>query len=161
MEMNDSFKKVTMSKWWKLLATVVTCLVIVLVYYIGKRAFFLEFVENYELAYQYNWRTGEVTMLDRPGYHRVQPLLTSIYTIDLRPMQVCVEANDRVLNCKLVEFNKAGFEEFIAMHGAANYEGQPFQEILKSYAYDGRSTTYPFLTVLRELGNDSMVSATP
>jgi hypothetical protein len=159
MESRTSYESFKGFRWWKLAIVAALFAALYLLYYAGKRVLFLEFVENYQLAYQYDWQTGEVTPIDRPGYHAVTPFVTSIYTIDLRPMQVCVEANNRVLNCKLVAFNKEGYEAFIAMHGATDYEGQTFQEILKSYAYDGRSTSYPFLTILRELGGDGATPA--
>ena len=95
-------------------------------------------------------------MLKHTGYIPQMPIVQSVHHIDLRPMQVCISAIQRVLNCKLVQFNTTGIETFIAWHGRGNYDigaGQ-FNEILKNYAYDGSGKDYPFLTVLRELKND-------
>lgn len=113
-----------------------------------------KFVDNYQLGYKFNATTGETTILPTTGWHRKRPFLDKINTIDLRPMQVCINANERVLNCKLVQFNPAGIKVFLSWHGRADYDQANMGEILKSYAYDGSGKNYPFLTVLRELKNE-------
>ncbi len=130
------------------------------------RVMFVDFIDNYELGYKYDLRSGRIAVLDRTGYVVTPPLVVKVHTVDLRPMQVCINANQRVLNCKLVQFNKSGLELFLSWHGRNDYEGPgnggggtgsvgsettPFSEILKSYAYDGSSKSYPFLTIIREL----------
>lgn len=132
----------------------------------------VNFVDNYEMAYKFDTRSGKVEILAEEkrdasgatktewtrGYIVTAPILVKVHTVDLRPMQVCMNANQRVLNCKLVEFNPAGLALFLDWHGRSDYEGPsgnakdtPFSEILKSYAFDGSNKTYPFLKVLREL----------
>jgi hypothetical protein len=113
------------------------------------------FVDQHEIGYSFDKRTGIIKILPRSGWHLRNPFLMSIHSIDKRPMQVCINANSRVLNCKLVAFNPAGLELFIKMHGrdAADASGA-LAEILKSYAYDGSDGDYPFLTILRELRGD-------
>ncbi len=115
----------------------------------------ITFVDNYELGYRYDMRNGQVTRVGRTGYIVHPPFVVDVHTVDLRPMQVCINANSRVLNCKLVKFNPDGLETFISWHGRANYEGtggrSNFNEILMSYAMDGSGKSYPFLTVIREL----------
>ena len=63
-------------------------------------------------------------------------------------MQVRIEANNRVLNAKLVRFRKftkenvlnvEGVLQFIQMHGRADYDEQNLPEILKCYAYENFS----------------------
>lgn len=110
----------------------------------------VSFVDQHEAGYVFNKRTGDVVTLDRPGWHIRNPILESIHAIDQRPVQVCINANTRVLNCKLVAFNPDGLELFIKMHGRSAGENG-LSEILKSYAYDGSEGKYPFLSVLREL----------
>ncbi len=72
-------------------------------------------------------------------------------------MQVCINANARVLNCKLVRFNPDGLDLFLSWHGRNDYHGpnttstDNLSPILMSYAFDGSGTEYPFLTVLRDL----------
>ena len=127
------------------------------------RMMFVNFVDNYELAYKFDARSGAVTLLEGHGYYVTPPLLVSVHHIDLRPMQVCISANQRVLNCKLVQFNPDGASQFISWHGRDNYDGPgnasrqgsagttTFSEILKAYAYEGTGKSYPFLTILRDL----------
>lgn len=117
------------------------------------------FVDNYELGYKFDMTNGQITILDRPGYHFITPIVESVHTIDTRPRQVCINAgegtnssaNRRVLNCKLVQFDKAGLMLFLEWHGRNDYEGTVFDDLLKIYAYDGSGKEYPFLKVLREL----------
>lgn len=132
----------------------------------------VNFVDNYQMAYKFDTRSGKVEILTEEkrdvsgvtktewtrGYIVTVPILVKVHTVDLRPMQVCMNANMRVNNCKLVEFNPMGLAIFLDWHGRADYEGPsgsakdtPFSEILKSYAFDGPNTKYPFLRVLREL----------
>lgn len=128
----------------------------------------VNFVDNYELGYKFDKRTGEIAVLDRTGFFITPPFLVSVHTIDLRPMQVCISANRRVLNCKLVEFDPAGLQLFLSWHGRGNYYGPgntpsssgqsssgnsvdttktPFSEILMVYAFDETKNTYPFLKI--------------
>lgn len=118
-----------------------------LIFYAG----WVDFVDNYQLGYKYDRRDGEIEVLPRTGYFVNPPWLVTVHTIDGRPMQVCINANSRVLNCKLVQFNPAGIKLFLSWHGRNNYEGTGLGEILKSYAYDGSGRSYPFLTILKEL----------
>ena len=124
------------------------------------RVMFLTFVDNYELGYKYDLRTGKVERLARTGYIYAPPFVVSIHSIDLRPGQVCMNANSRVLNCKLVRFNVDGFDKFIEWHGRGAGEGSSgsaagqsaVYEILKSYAFnvnEGRDC--PFLTILDDM----------
>lgn len=119
---------------------------------------FVNFVDNYELGYKYDLRTGKIEMLDRTGYFVTLPFVVKVHAVDLRPMQVCINANQRVLNCKLVQFNSKGLELFLSWHGRNDYAGPGsgnsttiFSEILKSYAYEGSGRVYPFLNIIREL----------
>ena len=129
------------------------------------RMFFVTFVDNYELGYIYNARTGKVVRMERTGYVVATPFINAVHTIDLRPGQVCMNANARVLNCKLVRFNPDGFDTVITWHGRGAGEGEGYAtsssgggtsggiyEILKSYAFnvnEGRDC--PFLTILDDM----------
>ena len=48
------------------------------------------FVDNYELGYKFDMRSGAITVLDNPGFHAVVPIFESVHTIDTRPRQVCI-----------------------------------------------------------------------
>ncbi|MDB5260634.1 MAG: hypothetical protein JWN37_865 [Candidatus Nomurabacteria bacterium] len=129
---------------------------------------FVQFVDTYQQGYVFNTRTGKITTLERTGYFVRTPIVEQYHTVDLRPMQVCINANQRVLNCKLVQFNAKGLDLFLSWHGRRDYEGPgtggsrkggkerttDFSEILKSYAYEGTGKIYPFLSVVRELKNE-------
>ncbi|MBP9771949.1 MAG: hypothetical protein KBD16_03455 [Candidatus Pacebacteria bacterium] len=142
------------------LGLVVLGLVAFGIFYVG----WVDFVDNYQAGYSYDVRTGKVEVLAKRGWIITPPILVKVHTIDLRPMQVCINANARVLNCKLVQFDSAGLELFVSWHGRDDYEGPgtsatagagglstPLAEILKSYAYEGSKKTYPFLKIIREL----------
>lgn len=134
-------------------AAIIAVALIVLILF---RLMFVNFIDNYQLGYKFDSRTGEISVLDGPGYVVTPPFVVSIHTVDLRPMQVCINANSRVLNCKLVQFNKDGLRTFLEWHGRNDYDGSSsvgggLNDILKSYAYDGFGRSYPFLTILKEL----------
>jgi hypothetical protein len=121
------------------------------------RTFFVDFVDNYEIGYKYDLRSGKVEVLHKTGYIVTPPFVVNVHSVDLRPMQVCINANQRVLNCKLVKFNPAGLELFISWHGRSSYDQVSLNRILMSYAYDGSGKSYPFLDVLRELKPEDSV----
>lgn len=124
------------------------------------RLLFVTYVENYELPIEYNAVTGQFQELPRQGYFIRWPFIYSINTIDMRPTQVSINANSRVLNAKLVEFNPKGWRLFFAWHGRRDYSNDAnssngdLNEILKSYAYDGSEKSYPFLHIIKELKAD-------
>jgi hypothetical protein len=118
-------------------------------------------VEYYEVGYSFNRWTGELKILKQKGWIFYLPAVTSVHTVDLRPWQVCINANQRVLNCKLVQFSPEGLEQFIKWHGRKSYEGGStetgsFTDILKSYAYDGTGKNYSFLIIVRDLRPDDV-----
>ncbi len=146
---------------------------VILLAFIVFRVGFVNFVDNYELAYKYEaLNNGMITILRdsvidpttkqpryRTGYVVSKPFADKIHTIDLRPMQVCINANSRVLNCKLVKFNADGIELFLSWHGRNDYTQLALNPILMSYAYDGTGKSYPFLDVLRELKPEEAAKA--
>jgi hypothetical protein len=143
-------------KFW---AIVGGSLLFLLVAAIVARFAFFGYVENYQLGYTFDKVSGKTTLLVDPdgtpkkGYIYANPLV-SVYTIDLRPMQVTINANNRVLNAKLVQFNPKGFKTFVAWHGNADYSQESLKDILMSYAYDPSNKTYDFLTIKKELKNE-------
>lgn len=141
------------------------------------RGLFLNWVDNYQFAYTYDYWTGKATPVTHNGYVYAPPFVRSVHTIDLRPMQVCISSIQRVLNCKLVHFDPyakdpetglQGWELFIKWHGRNDYEGPGtsntpsttdslFRAILTNYAYDGTGRSYPFLVIEKELKGDAVV----
>ncbi len=128
---------------------------------------FVDFVDQNEVGYKFDTRTGEITVMKEKGYIVTPPILVKVNTIDLRPFQVCISANSRVLNCKLVQFDPTGVEDFINWHGRGNYtpfsmgtlntQGDMYQ-IMMSYAYEAygrkRNKNYKFLKIIKEIGDD-------
>lgn len=132
---------------------------------IGFRCTFVNFVDNYEIGYTYDAISGKIERLKRTGYIVTPPLIKHVHTIDGRPMQVCISSINRVLNCKLVQFNPAGLEVFLAWHGRDNYDNNSvsrestpslLNQILMAYAYEGSGKSYPFLTIIRELKTEEL-----
>ncbi len=142
-----------------------TCLAVVgvVVWFI----FFVKFVDNYELAFSYDRMTGKIEKIERTGWIFRTPIRHNVHAIDLRPYQVSISANSRILNAKLVRFDPKGLDKFVEWHGrdAGDYRDNML-EILKSYAFArdaGKSC--PFLVVLDEVAPsqtlDASVAGTP
>jgi hypothetical protein len=126
------------------------------------RGVFFTFIDNTEYGYKFDAISGEIVELVNPdgtpkqGYIFAWPIVERVHTIDVRPMQVCINANSRVLNCKLVEFDPKGFKTLISWHGRQDYSGLMFEQIMMSYAYDPSSKSYPFLKISKELKNENI-----
>ena len=122
------------------------------------------FVDNYNIPYTFDLRNGQVERVSHTGYIVRPPLVVKVHSVDGRPMQVCISAIQRVLNCKLVQFNPEGLELFVKWHGRGDYSNDggtrenptTFNQILMAYAYEGSGKNYPFLTVIRELKPEEM-----
>lgn len=133
---------------------------IILIALIGFRIGWLKFVDKHELGFLFDKQTGSITIVQHAGYIRVTPFFLEGHTIDLRPSQVCNNANTRVMNCKLVQFDPKGLAKFIEWHGRdAGGVSRELYEILKSYAFNvdnGRDC--PFLKILDEMERKSISS---
>ncbi len=173
MDAYEALEKLRAMNWRGTLAKMVIWLVILPLFLLGIfRVTCVNYIDNYELGYQFDALEGTTTVLPHTGYIVTLPFVVKVHHVDLRPMQVCISAIQRVLNCKLVQFDKKGLTEFLSWHGRADYDGPEttagssqngkvqapeetrFQNILKNYAYDGGGKTYSFLTILRELKPD-------
>ena len=126
-------------------------------------------VENYELCFTFDrFNGGKIETVNHQGWIVKTPFRYSVHTIDLRPYQITISANKRVLNAKLVKFNPVGLETFVQWHGrkAADNIGhdsymdsmgnlQPstgLLDILKCYAFDkAEGKDCPFLTILQDV----------
>lgn len=120
----------------------------------------VNFIDRNELGFTYDKRTGQIEKVKHTGWLIATPWWIDVHKIDLRPHQVCMNANSRVLNCKLVKFNPEGLEKFIEAHGRAAGDNQYVYEILKSYAFnvnEGRDC--PFLIITDDMRkSDPMAS---
>jgi len=115
--------------------------------------FWLTFVDNYEYGFTYDKFTGKIEPVEHTGWVVRTPWRYAVHTIDVRPYQVSISANERILNAKLVRFDPEGIETFVAWHGrSAGGDKTQLLEILKCYAFDreeGRDC--PFLEVVSVL----------
>ena len=158
-----------MYNWQKLLIGIGIVVMITLLFRVSA----VNFVEPTEMGYKYNKITGQIDSLERSGYFITWPIVEKIHTIELRPFQVCISSNGRVMNCKLLKFNPKGFRKFINLHGRNSYSipsmtsnpnGSEFSDIMKGYAYESYGKLdssqskysliedkYPFLTILQEV----------
>jgi hypothetical protein len=115
---------------------------------------FVTNVNNYELAFSFDrYNNGKIEVIRSQGWVVRMPIRYSVHTIDLRPYQITLSANQRVLNAKLVQFNPEGLETFVKWHGReAGDKTDNLLEILKCYAFDrAEGRDCPFLTVLQEI----------
>ncbi len=122
-------------------------------------------VDNYKLGYTFDRFSGKVEKLDRTGWIVRNPFRYSVHAIDLRPHQIQITANKRVLNAKLVEFNPKGLEKFVEWHGRGAGEtweatsDTSLTEILKAYAFnENGGKDCPFLTIVNELGKSGFAA---
>lgn len=137
-------------KWYHVLVGTV---VISLVGFLLWCLFWVSSIDNYELGFVYNRVTGQIEKVEHPGWVVRTPFKYSVHSIDLRPYQIQIAANQRVLNAKLVRFNPDGLDTFVEWHGrGAGDNTAALLEILKCYAFDrAEGKDCPFLTVLSEL----------
>lgn len=121
------------------------------------RMFFLSFVDKHELGYMFDRFTGKITVIEHSGWVARNPIRNDVHRIDLRPYQVSITANigvsPRILNAKLVRFDPAGLNTFIAWHGrGAGSDVESLKEILKCYAFDREEGhDCPFLVVISDI----------
>lgn len=158
-----------MKDWWNELTILQKGFVVTIILMVGGLiltwlAFMtcVTFVDNYEFGFTYDKLTGKIEKIERSGWIVRMPIRYKIHTIDLRPYQVQIGFNQRVLNAKLIRFNPEGLETFIEWHGRdAGDSTNGMLEILKCYAFDredGRDC--PFLSIVSELAPGQGFEAT-
>jgi hypothetical protein len=108
-----------------------------------------------------NQVSGELEIDSVPGWHVRAPWVLAS-RIDTRPQRVCVVSGGRSFNCKLVQFNIAGWHQFVEMEGFRYYwwsnrisfnggysdEYRGMKDLLRGYTFSGKA--YPFITIRRE-----------
>lgn len=114
------------------------------------------FIDNYEYGFVYNKWTGQIEKPEHNGWIVLNPFVKNLHKIDLRPCQVAMNANSRILNAKLVKFNIEGLAIFLEWHGREAGDNHLYLiEILKSYAFDrDNGIDCPFLTIISEMAPD-------
>jgi hypothetical protein len=166
----ETIKKMTATFLGKTVVTLVVLTVLALFAFSLFYMFFVNVVDNYEVGYKFDMRVGKIQPLIagwevkdgkrvpvyQHGWIVTPPFIVKVHTIDTRPTQVSISANNRVLNAKLVSFNPDGMELFLSWHGRKDYSIEDlapggFVDILKSYAYDDTGRKYPFLNISTQL----------
>lgn len=137
------------TKYIVLLSTIAAISLILFIYFLAS----ISHVEKHEFGFSYNKFTGEVESLQRAGWHFRPAIKYSVHTIDERPYQIRVSANmsigERILNAKLVRFNRNGIDQFISWHGRdAGDNINNLKEVFLCYAFatDGGASC-PFITI--------------
>ena len=94
-----------------------------------------------------------IERIDERGWVVRTPFRYAIHTLDLRPTQVQISFNQRVLNAMLIQFDPEGLETFLEWHGrTAGDSTSNMHEILKCYAFaPNGGVDCPFLTVVSRL----------
>lgn len=122
-------------------------------------------VENYELGFTFH-RTGggKIESLgEDKGWVYRNRIAYALHTIDLRPKQVSISANDRILNAKLVRFDPKGLDKFVEWHGRdAGDNTEKMYDILKSYAFNvNGGKDCPFLIIEEDMQQKPTEGARP
>ena len=127
---------------------------------LGAACSFLHYTTPGEVGIEYNLLTGETT-LDHPGWNVTRPWVFVAHA-DTRPMRVCITSAGRGYSCRLVEFQKERFREFLAVEGFRYYwfsnrisfnlgydeEYRGFRDLMRGYAFSAKP--YDFLVVLND-----------
>lgn len=108
--------------------------------------FCLNKIGVYEIGIVKNSRTGQMWLQDVSGWYLTSPFVR-VATISLLPMKVELPSDAKIINEKLVRFNKEGWEQFIRMQGFYYY-GSSLNNILLGFAFSGME--WSFLEILQE-----------
>lgn len=154
-EMNDGKNEFSMKKLMKKLGHVLGGILLgTFIMLLIFRMLWVTGVEKHEFAYTFDRSDGSISEITNSGWVVRTPIRYKVYTVDCRPIQITISANQRVLNAKLVRFNPRGLKEFIEWHGAGAGGGinSQLSEILKCYAFDTvNGADCPFLEVLQDI----------
>jgi hypothetical protein len=115
----------------------------------------------HQIAISRNVFTGEVTVDSIAGFNFSLPWV-QVSRIDIRPHRLCIDCDCRALNCRLIEFDKSGWLDFVNREGfryywwsnrfsynngaKQEYRGMAF--ILRGYMSDDQP--HPFLKITKE-----------
>jgi hypothetical protein len=115
----------------------------------------------HQIAIKRNLITGVIEIDSIAGINVSVPWV-QVSRIDTRPRRLCIDCDCRSLNCKLVEFKKEGWKEFVDREGFRYYwlsnrlsfnsgskqEYRGTNWILRGYAYDNQS--HSFIKITKE-----------
>jgi hypothetical protein len=122
---------------------------------------FFNYTEPTQFGIARNKITGKMWIQEGGGVYLTWPWVW-VVRVDTKPIRVAVVSGGRGYSAKLVQFEKRGWKEFVAVEGWRYYwwsnrisfnlgyddEYRGMKDILRGYAYGAKS--YSFMTVLKE-----------
>ncbi len=120
---------------------------------------FIHHQDTYEIGIARNQFTGEISLIDKGGFHFNYPWVW-VSIIDTRPLRVCISTTARAFKCRLVQFDKEHYKEFVQVEGWSYYwwsnrisfnygyseEYRGMKDILRGHAFGQQQ--YPFLKIV-------------
>jgi hypothetical protein len=142
-----------MNKFVKIFSIILGCTTaLFLVFSFFFWIFCLNHINRGEVGIAYNSMDGSISLQKDFGWHRTS-VFTKVCIISTLPFVVDIQGqgniNIRTISSrKAVRFNPDGYKEFIEMHGFSYYNSWNIYELLRVYAFSGKS--YPFLEITEE-----------
>ena len=123
--------------------------------------FFFTWVNYHEVAIERNFFTGQLN-IDSVNGPRITAPWVQVAMIETRPQRVCIDCSCGALNCRLIQFNRTGWKEFVEREGfryyqldnwfsfnsGAKHEYRGMNFILRGYAFDDQP--HGFITIMKE-----------
>jgi len=145
----------TLRKKWVVIPAV--SLFLIIFFYLG----FVNYTEPTEIGIARNHISGEMWLQEGGGIY-ITPPWVWVARVDTRPIRVAVTSAGHGYSAKLVQFDKKGWREFVALEGWRYYwwanrisfnfgydeEYRGMKDILRGYAYSPKH--YPFIVILEE-----------
>ncbi len=124
--------------------------------------FCFHWTDSHEIGITRNFFSGNLKLDSVPGFNFTAPWI-QVARIDIRPTRICVTSSTNNFNCRLVEFNKEFYKEFIEAEGFRYFwwsnrisfnlghddEYRGMKDLLRGYTFD--RTNRNFITVVQEI----------
>jgi hypothetical protein len=124
--------------------------------------FCFHWTESYEIALTRNVFTKNLEIDSIGGFNLSSPWI-QVVKIDTRPTRICITSSTRNFNCKLVQFDKEYYKEFIQTEGFRYYwwdnrisfnlgyddEYRGMKDLLRGYTFDRQNRN--FIRIIDEI----------
>jgi hypothetical protein len=124
--------------------------------------FCFHWTDPHEVGITRNFFSGTLELDSVGGFNITAPWI-QVTKIDIRPTRVCISSSTKNFNCRLVQFQKEYYKEFIESEGFKYYwwcnrisfntghneEYRGMRDVLRGYAFDKNSRK--FITIIEEL----------
>ena len=114
---------------------------------------FLNHVTVNELGIAYNSSSGTMTAQEHPGWYLTSPL-TRVAYLDLKPMRVDITSTAKVINARIVVFQKNYWRDYVALQGFGYDLSTTQESTMLGYAFSGKE--WPFLKITEELSQTTV-----